>query len=1133
MVAPPEGIWLCLSGDKGGPAISITIERIRSLIGEPAFSRGLNYNRAGRVLKLVERTDDGLILASVQGSARTPYRQQIAFQLDPRGTLISLRAICDCPVGRDCKHAAAALIAMATRDAAASSPVPRLPPVLEAWLARVRAADAPEPDRPDAGGDSYPENVRDRLIYVLEVTTSGNPAITPMKATLRKDGSIGKSARRFDASRLAWQETPEFVCAEDVRILRRIDFLGLNQSGYAVSRGAPETGEVIEALSMIAATGRGRLRDVQGQVLSADGARAGRLTWAVQPDGRQMPRLADDDGRELTLIASDPPAYLDPASGAFGPVSFDMPAKLALAVLAAPDIPPEATDAVADALGKLGTGMPAPRRIKAETRTEIQLTPILRLFALRAQPRRRWGATGAAVDLPALRLAFDYGGHSVPADSQHDPKYRDGDTVVTLRRDRDFEDRAYGRLEALGPLPIDHLDMSFGRDAQPLDLAFPEDALPDLFEGESDALAFTAEAVPKLRADGWRVEIDPSWPFRLHEGPVQLRATLQQGGTDWFSLGLTFAAGGQSLDLAPLVGSIIAALPLDAEGAPEAGFDLDEFLEDLVLYQRLADGTHVPLRAAELAPLVNAVRGLMNGFHRAEVGRLPELAEALEGCGVPFDGAAALIALGRKLRALTAAPMAEPPAALAAELRPYQKTGYGWLSALVETGFGGVLADDMGLGKTVQTLALLVERHIARGSDRPSLLIVPTSLVGTWRREAERFAPALRVLVLHGPDRHALFDRTSAHHLVITTYPLVHRDHAKLFAQDWDLAILDEAQAVKNPASSVAKHIRAIRARTRLALTGTPMENSLLDLWTLFDWLIPGLLGDRKAFSARFRTPIEKQGNAGAQAALNARVRPFLLRRTKADVALDLPEKTEITELVPLGEAQRGLYESIRVTMDARVREAIARKGLAASRITILDALLKLRQVCCDPELVPQAVAPSISESAKRARLVEMLEQLVAEGRRVLVFSQFVTMLRLIETDVKARGWDYAWLTGETREREEVISGFQAGRAPLFLISLKAGGVGLTLTVADTVILYDPWWNPAIERQAMDRVHRIGQDRAVFVYRLVAEGSVEQAIAALQARKQALADALFEGPGDGPLALTEADLVSLFQPIGA
>jgi SNF2 family DNA or RNA helicase len=346
------------------------------------------------------------------------------------------------------------------------------------------------------------------------------------------------------------------------------------------------------------------------------------------------------------------------------------------------------------------------------------------------------------------------------------------------------------------------------------------------------------------------------------------------------------------------------------------------------------------------------------------------------------------------------------------------------------------------------------------------------------------------------------------------------------------VAILDEAQAVKNPASGAAKLIRGLTARARLALTGTPMENSLEDLWALYDWLIPGLLGDRKSFAQRFRTPIEREGDAGAQAALNARIRPFLLRRTKAEVATELPDRTEITDLVPLGERQRALYETIRLAMDRRVQDAIAARGLAASRITILDALLKLRQVCCDPALLKDDAAAKVG-SAKRARLMELLDELVAEGRRVLVFSQFVAMLRLIEADVKARGWDYAWLTGETKDRAQVVEQFQSGDAPVFLISLKAGGVGLNLTAADTVILYDPWWNPAVERQAMDRAHRIGQRRAVFVYRLVAEGSVEQAIATLQAKKQAMADALLDDGATGPLDLGAEDLAALLGPLAS
>ena len=453
------------------------------------------------------------------------------------------------------------------------------------------------------------------------------------------------------------------------------------------------------------------------------------------------------------------------------------------------------------------------------------------------------------------------------------------------------------------------------------------------------------------------------------------------------------------------------------------------------------------------------------------------------------------------------------------------------MGSLLEAGFGGVLADDMGLGKTVQVLALLQARREA-GDPGPALLIVPTSLLHSWRTQAMQFTPELRLVVLHGTSRATLRDAALRADLVVTTYPLLARDRDWLEAQNWPLVLLDEAQTLKNPASQMAKTLREIPAKGRLALTGTPLENSLQDLWTLIDWVNPGLLGDRKRFQTLFRTPIEKHGDVSAQARLNRRLRPFMLRRTKEEVAAELPAKTEILDRVDLPKPQQALYETVRSAMDARVREAIERRGVAAARITVLDALLKLRQVCCDPRLVKTEAARSVTDSAKRARLRALLAELVAEGRRVLVFSQFVEMLRLIEGDLAEAGIACLSLTGQTRDRAGVLNAFARGDAPVFLLSLKAGGVGLTLTQADTVILYDPWWNPAVERQAMDRTHRIGQDKPVFVHRLVAGGTVEEKILDMQARKQALADALFDDEGGAASALLdEATLQDLFAPL--
>jgi SNF2 family DNA or RNA helicase len=369
------------------------------------------------------------------------------------------------------------------------------------------------------------------------------------------------------------------------------------------------------------------------------------------------------------------------------------------------------------------------------------------------------------------------------------------------------------------------------------------------------------------------------------------------------------------------------------------------------------------------------------------------------------------------------------------------------------------------------------------------------------------------------------------HDLVLTTYPLLSRDKDALLSQEWHIVLLDEAQAIKNPKAQATLAALQLRARHRVCLTGTPMENNLEELWSLFHFLSPGLLGDQRQFKQVFRTPIEKQGDEDRRRLLARRVRPFLLRRTKAEVAAELPEKTEIVETVDLDDPQRDLYESIRVAMDAKVRAEIASKGLARSHIMILDALLKLRQACCDPRLLKVEGAAKVRSSAKLERLMDMLPELVAEGRRVLLFSQFTSMLSLIEESLRRTGIDYVKLTGQTRDRKTPVDRFQSGEVPVFLISLKAGGTGLNLTAADTVILYDPWWNPAVERQAMDRAHRIGQDKAVFVFKLVTAGTVEEAILTLQARKQALADGLFDPEAETGAMLTSEDIDLLFQPI--
>jgi SNF2 family DNA or RNA helicase len=437
----------------------------------------------------------------------------------------------------------------------------------------------------------------------------------------------------------------------------------------------------------------------------------------------------------------------------------------------------------------------------------------------------------------------------------------------------------------------------------------------------------------------------------------------------------------------------------------------------------------------------------------------------------------------------------------------------------------------MGLGKTIQALAhLLVEKDSGR-ADRPSLVVAPTSLMTNWRQETERFAPQLKVLVLHGQDRKQHFDRIKEHDLVVTSYPLLVRDEAVLLKEDFHCVILDEAQYIKNPKTTYAQVAWSLKARHHLCLTGTPMENHLGELWSLFNFLLPGFLGDELRFNAIFRRPIEKQNHDERRKLLARRVAPFILRRRKEDVLKELPAKTEIIQKVELTSAQRDLYESVRLAMHARVKEEVARKGMSRSHIVILDALLKLRQICCHPQLLSLPSAKKVTESAKLELLMDLLPEMIDEGRRILLFSQFTSMLALIEEELAKVKIPYVILTGQTTDRATPIDQFQNGEVPLFLISLKAGGTGLNLTAADTVIHYDPWWNPAVENQATDRAHRIGQTKKVFVYKLITEGTVEEKIVALQVRKKELVEGLLDEDRKENVKLSQEDIDLLFAPL--
>lgn len=555
--------------------------------------------------------------------------------------------------------------------------------------------------------------------------------------------------------------------------------------------------------------------------------------------------------------------------------------------------------------------------------------------------------------------------------------------------------------------------------------------------------------------------------------------------------------------------------------------DLLVWLQTGARYVRLADGSYV-------APSSRFRRGLRLledlGALQERVLVSPLCVGILRSLGdeAGLDVAdAATRAWLEELTSHEAPPPVDPPQALAGELRDYQKRGLDWLAMLHRHRLTGILADDMGLGKTVQALALLAYAREKEGP-KPSLVVAPTSVVTVWRDEAARFFPGMSILVWHGPpkERHAA-DPAKAD-LVITSYGVVRRDAEKLAKYGFRYVILDEAQSAKNAATQNAKAIRALKSERRLALSGTPLENRPEELWSIFDFLAPGFLGSIRSFRKRYARPLE-QGDQEAMTLLKLRLGPLVLRRIKSEVAKELPAKLESVVRCEMHHAQRVLYDHVAGRLRESVQKKIEQVGIERAQIDILAALTRLRQICCDPALLPHPEGAKVPASAKLELFHELMREALASERRIVVFSQFVEMQKRLIHSIERLGVKPLWLHGGTRDRDKVVSAFQAPDGPpVIVVSLRAGGTGITLTRADMVLHYDPWWNPAVEQQATDRTHRLGQTQQVNVYKLVCAQSIEERVVALARDKEALARELLGSEGStGIKRITKDDVLAL------
>lgn len=770
--------------------------------------------------------------------------------------------------------------------------------------------------------------------------------------------------------------------------------------------------------------------------------------------------------------------------------------------------------------------------LSGEVISNINPRPVLILSGVRADVIEYGFRTGSTI-LPSLQLMYDYDGIRVPADRATLFKAKVDGRPVTLQRDTWIEEGFRRKLnEAAEGFRDPELFRKDARCSQVPSHAivlWPFNHLKPLEPGGGGyrAAFFEQRVLPELIKEGWISERRASWPLNIIEPQFRFLARASEHEVGTFSVEPLIDVDGTELPLRPILMQLIRQLPDDWM---EPSFDLDGHLAGKKLLIAVPDGIS-GLPVTPLIPFLKVFSEIGNDQHVGEAVKISRIRESLEEAGIQFLGGENVLALGSKLRELySEVPFEGSFSGFVGELRSYQTTGARWLKVLSETGYGALLADDMGLGKTFQSMAHLSDLYATTPGRRPSLLVVTSSTLTMWERELALHAPSLRVMVYHGPSRDWRFRGLENHQILLTTYNMLMRDERYLKKLEFDTVLIDECQAAKNRANQVTKTLRTIKSRHRIALSGTPIENHLGEFWTIMDWLNRDILGDHKSFNAKFRKPIEKLGDMEQMRLLKLRTSPFMLRRTKDQVESELPAKTIVTEYIKMSEGQKTIYESLRLLADADVRRTLQQKGIQKAQFSILSALMKLRQVCCDPRL-SKLQSAGIAESAKLEFLMEMLEELVAEGRRVLIFSQFVEMLKITEGELRERGWTYEILTGATTNRQEKVDRFQSGDVPVFLLSLKAGGVGLTLTAADTVILYDPWWNPAAERQAMDRAHRIGQDKPVFVYRLIMEGTIESRVEAIQEGKRSITDALLDAESGGIFKMDEDQLLSLFEPI--
>ncbi|MDP3507718.1 MAG: DEAD/DEAH box helicase [Candidatus Melainabacteria bacterium] len=1094
------------------------------------------------------------LVGRVQDGKKSPYKVEVVFSAPDETGKSWLTAKCSCSSARDCVHAAAVALRAAQEncadDGAFTSPQidseglrlldknrEKYPKYAAFWLNRLDAALLDAALSSAEVSSEIEKKSSENIIYCLTLNErlNGELQIEPRIAKRLKSGEFGTS-RSYNWLQLATSQAT-FVTEPD-RVIARLwatcchsdSLIAPSQTTYS-----PADGAVLDLLiKRILATERAYLGEQTERPLLLGQPLQGSISWIVHDDSRQSPQVVLHDKKHCSVINCSSFWYYNSQTEELGTIVLPYSQEICQLILSAPRIAAKNATEIYQILSSKRLDLPLPQLdIEEELCTkspQIKLT--LRFENLQYSRLVSEGAKEKSVrGVNLARLQFDYGFDSSKlAESWESYRWSDGKRFVISKRDLIFEQSARDRLANFG---FKQQLSAKGRPTESSWIAKGNDT--------ETWLSFIKQSVPALEKEGWQFEYEDSFQYKVIECDQDWLLDVSEpdksgSSSFWFSLDLGILVEGVRLSLLPIISQAINSAKQNLELS-----SLDSLNFGGKFYAHLDDGRLIALPFERVRNLVACLAELLDKTNLEKDGRLnvslsqlSSIKSAGHSDAYHWKPESATLNLVEQISQFDRKRELEEPEGLNTSLRTYQKEGLAWLDFISSFNFGGILADDMGLGKTVQILAHIAREKQLGRLQYSCLVICPTSVMPNWQAEIRRLAPSLSVIALHGSSRSELLRIAQCVDIVLTTYPILTRDIDSLSERKWHCIVLDEAQAIKNDSTQAAQAVLRLECNHRISLTGTPIENHIGELWSQFNFLMPGLLGKKATFDRVFRSPIEKDNDKERMQLLLTRIQPFLIRRTKTQVAKDLPAKTEMIKYIEVEGKQRDLYETVRLSMHEQVLEEIKAKGIASCGLVILDALMKLRQTCCHTNLVKLDAASNVNESAKLKFLMEMLGDLVEEKRQVLIFSQFTGMLDLIAAELSTQAIEFVQLRGSTKDRVTPVERFQRGEVPVFLISLKAGGTGLNLTAADTVIHFDPWWNPAVEDQATDRAYRIGQDKPVFVYRLIAEGTIEERMLELQSEKRAIANSILADEDmqlNSALKFDEDTLAKLFAPL--